>query len=258
MTNLNQNNINQTLDNLMNQEEIKKFNLNNYLKQALKEEVKFWINHNLQNYLNKHQDIANKPETIAEIEHIIDYLNSDSAPAKLQKMSYKQAKANADKWLQTQIKKGKTINEIEADIEVFMEFDNGFKMVKLIGENAYKREGFLMGHCVGGYFGRSYSTIYSLRDNKNNPHATIELYHENSSINQVKGKGNGSIHPAYINYLLEFFARINVEVRSSELYNLGYKKLEQKTFELIQNIEGLKFLERSDKKYLFMHSQLNV
>jgi hypothetical protein len=57
---------------------------------------------------------------------------------------------------------------------------------------------------------------------------------------------------------LEFFARINVEVRSSELYNLGYKKLEQKTFELIQNIEGLKFLERSDKKYLFMHSQLNV
>jgi hypothetical protein len=258
MKNLNQKNISETLNNLINQEELNKFNLKNYLKQASTDEVKFWINHNLQNYLKKHQDKANKPETISEIEHIIDYLNSDSAPLRLQKMSYNQAKNNADKWLKTQIKKGKTINEVKADIEVFMEFENGFKMVKLVGQNAYKREGFLMGHCVGSYFDKSSSSIYSLRDNQNNPHATIELYYSNSSINQVKGKGNGSIHPAYINYLLEFFAKINLQVRSSELYNLGYKKIDQTTFELIQDIEGLKFLERDDDQYLFMHSQLSV
>jgi hypothetical protein len=255
MKNLNQNNVNnanQVLNAFINQQEIKEFNLNNYLNQALREQVKFWINHNLKNYLKKH------PENTNEIEHIIDYLNSDSAPERLHKMSYKQARDNADKWLKTQIKKGKTINEQEADLEVFMEFANGFKIVKLVGENAYKKEGFLMGHCVATYFGRTDSSIYSLRDNQNNPHATVELRYQNSDIYQVKGKGNGAIHPAYINYLLEFFAKVNLEIRGSELYNLGYKAIDKETYSLIQDIKGLKFLDNQGKKYLFMSSQMDV
>jgi len=248
----NANNANQVLNALISQEEIKEFNLNNYLNQALRNEVKLWISHNLKNYLNKH------PENTNEIEHIIDYLNSDVAPTRLQKMSYKQAQANSDKWLKTQIKKGRTIDEKEADLEVFMEFASGFKIVKLVGESAYKKEGFLMGHCVASYFDRTDSSIYSLRDSQNNPHATVELRYQNSDIYQVKGKGNGAIHPAYINYLLEFFAKVNLEVRSSELYNLGYKHLDQETFDLIQDIQGLKFLDNNNQKYLFMHSQLDV
>jgi hypothetical protein len=170
-------------------------------------------------------------------------------------MYYDQARSNADKWLKAQIKKGKTINEVASDFEVFMEFENGFKIVKLLGENAYKKEGYLMGHCVASYFGLQSSFIYSLRDNQNNPHATIELLYDNSKIKQVKGKGNGSIHPLYIKYILQFFEKVELPVSSTEFYYLGYKKIDQEIFNLIKEIEGLKFLENEGEQYLFIHSQ---
>lgn len=248
---INLNNQNDILENIITKKEIKNFNLQNYLKQASNDEAKYWINHNLKNYLLK----PDNQEDVTEIEHIIDYLNSDCAPKRLQKMSYKQAKDSSDKWLKSQIKKGKTIKEEDKDIETFMEFDNGFKIVKLLGENAYKKEGFLMAHCVASYYEDKNCSIYSLRDRQNNPHATVELKYQDSSINQVKGKGNGSIHPSYINYLLEFFEKLELPIRDSELRNLGYKSICQKTFEMVKNIEGLKFLQREKDQYLFIHSK---
>jgi predicted nucleotidyltransferase len=227
--------------------EIKKFNSENYLEQALNEEVKLWVSKNLKNYLEKNA------ENHDEIEHIIDYLNSPEAPSRLQKMSYLQAKSNADKWLKSQVKKGKAINEKESDIEVFLDFGDGFKIVKLIGENAYKKEGFLMGHCVASYY-KGQSEIYSLRDKNNNPHATIEVIVERGKINQVKGKGNGSIHPLYIRYILAFFNQINLEVSSYELERLGYKTLEKETFEKIKNIKGLVFLHIKESDYIYINS----
>ncbi|WP_353889043.1 PcfJ domain-containing protein [uncultured Flavobacterium sp.] len=56
-------------------------------------------------------------------------------------------------------------------------------MVTLKSESSYIREGKLMSHCVGSYYGRD-KIIYSLRDSKNNPHCTIE------HGQQIKGKGN--------------------------------------------------------------------
>jgi len=112
------------------------------------EEVIYWINHNLKNYLE-----TQKPKQ-SEIEHIIDYLISDKAPKRLQKMSYKQAKENTKKWNDNLKKKGKEVKESKKDIEVIHDFKDGFKIVKLVGENAYKRESFLMRHCVSSYFGK--------------------------------------------------------------------------------------------------------
>ena len=152
---------------------------------------------------------------VQEVEHIIDYLVSDKAPKRLVRATYNQIKNNTDKWNKSLIKKAEHIQEKEEDTEMILDFKDGFKIVKLIGKNAYDREGFLMRHCVSEYFNKE-DEIYSLRDKNNIPHATLS---KNSQ--QIKGKGNGSIHPKYIDYILQFLNNLKVEVRESEMKNLG-------------------------------------
>jgi hypothetical protein len=188
-------------------------NITKYLEYAngleANESVLSWIDHNLSNYLEKHQ------EDQTEIEHIIDFLISDKCPIKLDKVSYKQAKEKSDLWVKELNKEASKIKEKKSDTEIVLDFKDGFKFVKLLGENAYKREGLLMSSCVASYFGRDTNT-YSLRDKQNNPHCTVE---ENE---QIKGKGNGSINPKYIKYVVEFLEFLGMEVSDNEMSNLGY------------------------------------
>ena len=156
----------------------------------------------------------------SDVEHIIDFLVSDKAPKNLERATYDQMKERSDKWAESLIKKGDSIKEGKGDTKVVLDFKDGFKFVKLIGENAYKREGFLMRHCVKSFFGKD-DEIYSLRDDKNMPHATLSKQSQ-----QIKGKGNGNIHPKYIKYVVEFLEHLEVEVRDSEMQNLGYVNVE--------------------------------
>jgi hypothetical protein len=66
-------------------------------------------------------------------------------------------------------------NEIAwKDYEIIKEWKNeGFKIIKLISKSCYAREWKLMSNCVSSYFWWS-TEIYSLRDNKNLPHCTME------------------------------------------------------------------------------------
>src|SRR3990167_2736371 len=112
------------------------------------DDVMLWVETVLKSYL------ANSPEDQAEIEHILDYLSSDKRPKRIGRMSYDQAKNNTEKWNAALIKKGAAIDEKPDDVVVIKDFGDGFKIVRLTGESAYKREGFLMHHCVASYFGR--------------------------------------------------------------------------------------------------------
>lgn len=159
--------------------------------------------------------------SIEEREHVIDYLISDDAPKRLRKMSYAQAQASAKKWSEANQKRGRDRVEIDEDTELLVDLGEGSRIVKLLTKKAYEREGFLMRHCLGGYAPGS-STIYSLRDKNNDPHVTFEMTKNGETIQQVKGKGNGSIHPRYIDPTLTFLKKIGVEVRPSEMKNLGY------------------------------------
>ncbi len=186
-----------------------------YLKYAqhinADEFVQKWVKTTLKNHLEKET-----PST-EEVEHILDYMVATGD--KISKMSYKEAKSNADKWMKAQQKKGNGIIELPEDTEVVLDFKDGFKIVKLVGENAYKREGFLMSHCVASYFGRDVE-IYSLRDKDNIPHATME------KDQQIKGKGNGDIHPKYIDYVVKFLEHVGMTVGDSEMKHLGYVNIE--------------------------------
>lgn len=228
--------------------------MNQYLTQTNKEEVKNWISTTLVAYLKK------QPENQSEIEHIIDFLNSDRAPTRLSKMSYAQAQASAAKWMATQIKKGGNIIETEEDVKVVLRSrSTGFVFVQLIGENAFKREGFLMGHCVASYFNKKDVAVYSLRDAQNNPHCTIEVNKEsnNDKVNQIKGKGNGPIHPNYIKYVIKILKYFKMDVRDSEMTNLGYicPSNDYLTY-LNNNFEGMKYISFRNKKYLYVKSNI--
>jgi len=160
--------------------------------------------------------------TVEEREHILDYLMSSDAPQRLRRMSYAQAKESAKKWSEANQKKGLALVDSNDDIEPFLDLGDGTKIVKLLTKKAYQREGSLMRHCLGGMEPGGKTAIYSLRDDKNNPHVTFEITKDDETAQQVKGKGNGMIHPRYIDPTLKFLKSMGFDVRPSEMANLGY------------------------------------
>ena len=113
-----------------------------------------------------------------------------------------------------------------------------------------------MSHCVASYYRQQEnSEIYSLRDKKNNPHATIEIKINAGRIEQIKGKGNGSIHPLYAGYILQFISKINLEVSSYDLSKFGYQKVASNLFEKIKSTKGLAFLKIKENQYLYIKSE---
>ena len=100
-----------------------------------KSDVVLWVKHTLKKELKRQQ------RSQSEVEHVLDYLMSSARPHKIGKMSYSQAHSNAKKWMEANQKKGRDLVDTPSDIESIHEFDDGFEIVKLISQDAYKREG---------------------------------------------------------------------------------------------------------------------
>jgi hypothetical protein len=86
------------------------------------------------------------------------------------------AVAASDKWHEEQAAEGAGQGYEEKN--VVYTFKNGWTIQDVKTENDLQVEGNLMGHCVGSYceqVGAGESTIFSLRDPQNMPHATIEV-----------------------------------------------------------------------------------
>lgn len=174
-----------------------------------------------------------------EAEHVLDYLLSPVAPQRLRRMSYADAKIAADKWSAANQKKGRNIQESAADVEVIHDFMDGARIVRLLTKPALQREGFLMSHCVGGYNPDSKDIhIYSYRDKSNMPHATFEVRRTQKEITQIKGKGNGAIHPRYINPILAFLLSIGIKVRPGDMKNLGYHHVPKDMLDLVLMVDN--------------------
>jgi hypothetical protein len=217
-------------------------------------EIVSWINTVLRSYFKTN------PESQTEIEHILDFLKSERAPKRLRKMSFAQAKNLSEKWNKTLIKKGNNVIELDTDVEVIYTFKTGGRLVRLVGEAAYKREGAMMRHCVASYYGKE-TSVYSLRDTKNQSHCTIEVTKgEDNKVQQIKGKGNGSIHPKYVKAVLKSLKVLGADIRLNEMKNLGYIDLEEVTPNLNLFIEtefnGSRFITMQNVKLFYVYSIL--
>ena len=173
-------------------------------------------------FLNKQlvKHLLTNQENQTEIETILDFLfaNKDKD---LSKCWYKTILEKTEKWHKKLQSLSITDNEkVWEDYQIVKDFWDGFKFVKLISQNAYNREWKLMSHCVASYFWRNVN-IYSLRDEKNLPHCTIE---ENQ---QVKWKWNWSIDPKYVDYIVKFLEHLGMRGWENEMKNLWYYKLDK-------------------------------
>ena len=91
------------------------------------------------------------------------------------------------------------------------ELDNGFRIVQLTTITSLDREGAAMGHCIGqgGYDQRladGSRQFFSLRDSKNQPHASLEIDTMENAVLQCQGKENRSPVARYLPYLQKFLS----------------------------------------------------
>lgn len=90
---------------------------------------------------------------------------------------------------------------------------NDWMMVKLTQERDFDAEGRNMGHCVGtnNYYGlhqQGISDTYSLRDESNKPHATVEIGLPDK-VKQIQGKGDKTPKPEYKKLVLYWIEKNN-------------------------------------------------
>lgn len=196
------------------------------------EAVKKWITTTLKKYLlNKHDDVKrykpkstdpkwlqddDEPLTVIlsnkfkqDIEHALGYLTTAAKP---DFVTVPDAIKFGEKHLVKQQKEASD-EESDDDVKVLHEWDNGYRMLSLLTQQALAREGKIMGHCVGSeqqnYIAQVKAgtmEVWSLRDAKNQPHATIEYRIKEKQIKQIKGKGNKGVVAKYIPYIKGFFA----------------------------------------------------
>lgn len=185
---------------------------------------------------------------VQKLNHIIDYFNTldDTKLEKIVKIPYAEVLNQVNKWeelMKSRLKKRKVrINGLEegVDYEVLKSYGK-YYMAKLLSKKAYKQEGDLMGHCVGGYCPTN-SNIVSLWDSKGMPHATLEFKDkELKRVVQIKGKSNEAPSDKYVPYIVDFIKSFNISVEGDGA-NIGMTEYENKFYwedsdEWINNIK---------------------
>lgn len=162
-----------------------------------------------------------------QVGHVYDWLKAAQQNGetftidKLQKLGSLDASVvAANKYFTAQNHKNKNVFEDDADTKTVMTFEDGSRIVQLLTTKALRREGPAMNHCIGGGgYDRSLRqgicTFYSLRDEKNQPHATFQVMTDNNSLHQCKGKGNQPPIQKYMPMVSAFIMREKFNIKES-------------------------------------------
>lgn len=247
--------------NIANQAEIKKF-ITALQTRANTDVGKKWLKSNLRNWIiNSYKDVAparitkKSPEWLVsavskgekvfdvqfsdrfrqEMEHVVDYLNNLESE-RVSRISVPQAIKQAEEWTKRLIKAGSKVKEEESGTTTMLSFKDGSRIALLKTDPVFKREGSLMGHCVGSYcsgFKEGKYEIYSLRDTQNEPHATIEINGSGKlngrEIRQIKGKQNRAPIRKYWSFIWDFVAKYNLKIEY-DYENIGFYKIKGKLY----------------------------
>ena len=215
-----------------------------WLKNAIKKEKVYEIHLNPSLFRNK-------------LLHLVDYLNTlPPRPISIPVKELKDRIKLWDKKLKDDKNKKEGLNIEEDGIKVIYTYPNKYRWVKVFGKDSLNREGRLMNHCVEKYYTEVKNNrceIYSLRDNKNIPHVTIE-YRKNVII-QIKGNSNQPPKDEYIKYVNDLLKKkyINyVDVEQTDLIRCGlvYQDNQVHKLELLPSgfvIKSDLFLDDLDK-----------
>ena len=185
----------------------------------------------LELFINNNRDVAelsawidkNITQDREELEHICDYFMGIENPN--YKLSYKNAMAKAKRWVESMRKD--TTNEIEwVDYEiVYKTKDWLMKFVKLLTKEAYENESSNMRHCIRTYWGND-REVFSLRDDVNMPHATMDIVKNWDTIMQIQGKWDNTVDGKYQQYNMEFLEYMGFTINSDFLKKIWYYKID--------------------------------
>ena len=153
-----------------------------------------------------------------DVRYITDYLNgATDFPKDLWDLKFYDMASEAENWhLEL---KGIVATGAYETKEVVYSFDSGFTIVKVPSQDL-ETEGEFMGHCVGSYCDHVSSgavEIYSLRNRKNEPHATIEITRD-GKVYQIKGKGNAAPVEKYRPMIKQWLQTTDFEYKNSPDY----------------------------------------
>ncbi len=187
-----------------------------------------------------------------DVRYIADYLNgADEFPENLWNQSLNGMYDLAVEWHDTLKYKEDPTGDYQ-NKDVVYKFENGFTIVDVNTENDLEVEGEKMGHCVGSYcdyVASGETIIYSLRDKRNNPHATIEVVptlplgrtRSRGRVDQIKGKGNAAPVEKYRPMIKQWLQTTDFNYENSPDYLniLSQEEIKQKLFsgELTQQSE---------------------
>tara|TARA_Y100000034_G_C6909755_1_gene423766 strand:- start:2682 stop:3650 length:969 start_codon:yes stop_codon:yes gene_type:complete len=198
----------------------------------MNEAIEFWINHNFKNW-SKNNNVEDLNFSV-----IMMWLKSEDSARhrkRIDRLSVRDAMHLSNKWLN----KKNEIDILKDDssfTDTVMVFKKGFKIVKINNPLAYKREGLLMKHCLKDDFITMSlsSSIYSLRDEKNNPHCTIEICKKRREVRQIKGKMNRPLSDFHSYFIKKFLVSLDGYRLSSDFDKInwfptdyGYKTFNQ-------------------------------
>jgi hypothetical protein len=178
------------------------------------------------------------------LKHVIDYFEQldDTELKKIYKQPYEIIINKVKEWdeyLASQMGKEQEKLEEGKDVQTLMTFPDGYRFVKLLSKKAYDVEGKQMGHCAASYSDRTDSILYSLKDKKNESHATIQyllkqeepedgVYNVDrddnltrKGITQIKGKENAAPIKKYWPYIRKFIES-NKFIVLADGDNIGY------------------------------------
>lgn len=134
-------------------------------------------------------------EDTVNFKHWLDYL--DTLPIKRQLSMTVEHVVDAVAAWDKQLAKQKLISSLSEGVETVkvkaLQAYPNLYLVKLVTKDAYANEGAIMKHCVGSYYGRKDTIIYSLRDVEEvRPAATIEIHTWKGIkyIEQIRGFSN--------------------------------------------------------------------
>jgi hypothetical protein len=177
---------------------------------------------------------------LVEIRHVIDWLTSavtdnddwllrvdtKDRPVKLMKMhSVQQLVTEADKSFAKKLQKISSVVMLPEDERLHMQLADGFSIVQMLTPQALDRESSAMQHCIGlGSYDRHVEddkyALYSLRDQLNRPHATLEVEIASKTLLQLCGKQNKMPIMKYLRVLAPF---IEAEgMNSGEVTRMGF------------------------------------
>jgi ankyrin repeat protein len=171
----------------------------------------------------------------ADTELILDYFDSPDGPKRPEAILYDDALKKAKEWEKSLEKEVRDRDDLRG-IKIVQEVGK-YRWVLIKDRSSLDREGDEMHHCVDASMYDSDYDYYSLRDEKNKPHATIEYYENDEALLQLKGYQNGPIEPKLKSMVKDFLKGYLVIMQVS---GEGNRDLEKNGWDPVRDFNGLK------------------